>query len=470
MTELKTQNKTKIEWADQTWNPLGGCTEISSGCKNCYAKVEHEHLCGITKQIHYSKPFNEIHEREELLERPFKWKKQLLVFVCSMSDLFHKDVSDEFIKKVFNTMNSSWHKYLVLTKRSDRLKELAPSLTWTPNITAGVTVESSRYKPRIDDLRHVPADNRFLSCEPLIGDLGELTLDGISWVITGGESGRSLKKLRKIKKDWVISIQAQCKKENIPFLFKQWGHADFNPNPNDPTIKKYKGNNGKDGSAKGGRQLNGKIYNEFPDFSEYWGIMPDDDLQNEINKIVSTVKSALKDFSQSWITIGKSLNQIQQIIDDCAEGEKRSYWRTYLGVDSFQDYCHEKLQFSRETATQMRQAFSFVQTLKPELLDGNESEIPSYTKLRLLGPHIDEIKKDLDEYSEIVEAVFDNSKTRTEAQKVVREVFPPAKLSKDSKYWENYITQFENKIVKEVDESKHDKLKSLVSKIKDLLD
>jgi|APSaa5957512622_1039677.scaffolds.fasta_scaffold06540_1 protein gp37 len=466
MTELKTQNKTKIEWADVTWNPVGGCTDISHGCKNCYAKQMHRRHYGNPNQKQYSKPFNEIHEREELLKKPFEWKNQSLVFVCSMSDLFHKDVSDEFIKKVFNTMNSSWHHYLVLTKRSDRLKELAPSLTWTPNITAGVTVESSKYKPRIDDLRQVPADNRFLSFEPLIGDLGELTLDGISWVIVGGESGRSQKSLRKIEKDWVISIQAQCIKENIPFLFKQWGHHSFNPDPQDPTIK---GDDKKSiKKAKGGRQLDGKIYNNFPEFKEYWGFLADNFLQDEINKLDNKVKVALNKFSKSWITIGESLSLIQEKIDSCGNGKIMKYWQAYLGVDSFQDYCQTKLQFSREAGTQMRQAWEFLNEFRPELLEAPE-DITSYTKIRILGPHIEKIREDPTKYEDLLDTTFEKVKTRNEIEKAVKEVFPSAKVIKDDEYWNKYMNGFENKIVGKLPETQHDEFQKLSDQIRKLI-
>ena len=211
---------TKIQWAEASWNPCTGCTEISPGCKTCYAKRDSKRYQSMAKQVHYRNGFT-LTMHEDLLDLPLKWRKPLTIFVCSMSDLFHKDVSDAFIKKVFAVMNqASWHRFRVLTKRSERLLALAPSLTWTENIVAGVTVESNEYLSRVDDLRQVPAHTRFLSLEPLLGPLPDLDLTGIDWVIVGGESRSNA---RPMKIEWVREIRDKCIAEGVLFNFKQWG-------------------------------------------------------------------------------------------------------------------------------------------------------------------------------------------------------------------------------------------------------
>jgi protein gp37 len=191
---------------------------------------------------------------------PYKWKKSKIVFVNSMSDLFHPDVPLTFIQRVFNVMNETpQHIYQVLTKRSDRLKELAPYLNWTHNIWMGVSVENSNVDDRILDLSETPAFIKFLSVEPLIGPLDNLYLKtGINWVIVGGESGHGA---RPIKKEWIMKIYRDCKEHHVPFFFKQWGKTKFNTNQNDPTIKP---NHPK--HAKGGCQLNGRVYRQMPKF------------------------------------------------------------------------------------------------------------------------------------------------------------------------------------------------------------
>ena len=212
----------KIEWTETTWNPVTGCTKISIGCKNCYAErfAKRLQMMGLT---HYSNSFNlTIHQ--DSLNKPYKWKHPRLVFVNSMSDLFHEDIPFEFIKQIFRVMNDcTQHQFQVLTKRSCRLKEMAPDLEWTSNIWIGVSVENQNFTFRIDDLRNVPASVRFLSIEPLLDRIEYLDLRNIDWIIVGGESGP---KARPIKKEWVIVIRDICCKQNVPFFFNQWGGSN----------------------------------------------------------------------------------------------------------------------------------------------------------------------------------------------------------------------------------------------------
>jgi len=279
--EISTLNGTKIEWTDETWNPVVGCFQISSGCKNCYAKTMHRRHVGNHKQPKYIKPFEEVMTWESELQKPYQWKKVKRVFVCSMSDLFNKDVPTEFIHKVFDVMNNTPHYYQILTKRSERLKELAPELNWTPNIWAGVTVENGDHLNRIDDLRTVPASIRFISFEPLIGELGDVNLKGIHWAIAGGESGTSFKSLRPVNGAWVVSLKNQCAKEGVAFFFKQWGRKEFNPDPNDPSIPRVSKEMSdaekklEKSKPKGGNQVDGVPYREFPKFPKFQLKMPD---------------------------------------------------------------------------------------------------------------------------------------------------------------------------------------------------
>lgn len=231
----------KIEWTGITWNPTTGCTKISQGCKNCYAEKMHKRLSAMG-QAKYLQPFTKVVTHAGELTRPAEWKKSQMVFVNSMSDLFHKDIPLSFIKQVFEVMNSyPQHTFQVLTKRSGRLAEMKDQLTWTKNIWIGVSVENKKTKSRIEDLKKVTqAKVRFLSLEPLLEDLGALDLKGIDWVIVGGESGP---KSREIKVDWVKSIRKACQAQSVAFFFKQWG-----------------GKNKK----KAGRLLEGKEYNEMP--------------------------------------------------------------------------------------------------------------------------------------------------------------------------------------------------------------
>jgi len=211
--------KSAIEWTESTWNPVTGCTKISSGCLNCYAERMALRLKAMG-QPNYRNGFKVTCHRHTL-DMPLRWKKPQMIFVNSMSDLFHKDVPDDFILDIFSTMRQTQqHQYQILTKRAERLAELSSVLPWRGNIWMGVTVESADYKYRIDDLRYTGANIKFLSLEPLLSDIGKLNLDGIDWVIVGGESGPGA---RPIKIEWVRNIREQCIDRNVPFFFKQWG-------------------------------------------------------------------------------------------------------------------------------------------------------------------------------------------------------------------------------------------------------
>lgn len=202
-----------------TWNPTTGCTKISAGCKYCYAEIMARRLKGMGVPK-YAKGF-ELALHEDALAVPYSWKKPRMVFVNSMSDLFHKDIPLAFIRKVFDVMNDNpQHVFQVLTKRADVLLRYSGKLTWTPNIWMGVTVEDADALPRIDLLRLTPAALKFLSCEPLIGPLDGLDLHGIDWVIVGGESGR---RPRPMMEQWVLDIWTACERADMPFFFKQWG-------------------------------------------------------------------------------------------------------------------------------------------------------------------------------------------------------------------------------------------------------
>jgi len=210
--------KTKIEWTEATWNPTTGCTKVSEGCKNCYAEKMAKRLQAMGMK-RYQNGF-QLTLHWDLIDLPLRWKKSRKIFVNSMSDLFHPEVPDEFIRKVFETMNrASHHIFQVLTKRPERVAALAKQLNWTSNIWMGTSVENMRVIERVDHLRKVPARVRFLSCEPLLGPL-KLNLEGIHWVIVGGESGPGA---RPMDEQWVREIRDQCVKENVAFFFKQWG-------------------------------------------------------------------------------------------------------------------------------------------------------------------------------------------------------------------------------------------------------
>lgn len=208
-----------IEWTESTWNPLTGCTKTSPGCKHCYAERMSKRLQGMGSP-NYSNGF-ELTMHESILEKPLEWQKPQTIFVNSMSDLFHKDVPVTFIHAVFEVMKkASWHTFQILTKRAERLEELNPLIEWSQNVWMGVSVENQDYIYRIDHLLRTGAKVKFLSLEPLLGPLDGIRLDGIDWVIVGGESGPGA---RPIDPTWVASIRDQCIAANVPFFFKQWG-------------------------------------------------------------------------------------------------------------------------------------------------------------------------------------------------------------------------------------------------------
>ncbi len=231
--------QSRIEWTEMTWNPTTGCNKVSAGCKYCYAEVMTRRLeaMGIEK---YKDGFK-VRTHEDALNIPYSWKGSKVVFVNSMSDLFHPEVPFEFIEKVFKVMNNTpQHTYQVLTKRAERLHQLHHKLNWTKNIWMGVSVEDERVTERIDFLRETNAVTKFLSCEPLIGPLQNMNLTNIDWVIVGGESGR---KARPIKHAWVWDIKFQCQEQEVLFFFKQWGGTN---------------------KKKAGRELAGMTYDEMP--------------------------------------------------------------------------------------------------------------------------------------------------------------------------------------------------------------
>lgn len=209
----------RIEWTETTWNPVTGCTKISDGCKHCYAErmATRLHAMGVTK---YRNGFD-LTVHEPALDAPLRWKKPRLVFVNSMSDLFHDSVPTGFIQSVFRVMNqASPHTFQVLTKRPARVMDLDHELNWTPNIWLGVSIESEAWLNRVAKLIHAGAHVKFLSLEPLLGPLPGLDLAGIDWVIVGGESGPGA---RPMKAEWVRDIRDQCLRRGVPFFFKQWG-------------------------------------------------------------------------------------------------------------------------------------------------------------------------------------------------------------------------------------------------------
>lgn len=210
---------TSIEWVSFTWNPLTGCTKISPGCKNCYAERMSRRL-KLMGQPNYRNEF-ELTLHEHMLDVPAKRKKPERIFVNSMSDLYHKDVPEEFVHKVFGAMNrASWHTFKILTKRAERLEELSPRLPWGPHIWQGVSVENADYTFRIDHLRRTAAHVKFLSIEPLLGPLPDLNLEGIHWVIVGGESGPGC---RPMEVEWVAEIREACRRHGTAMFFKQTG-------------------------------------------------------------------------------------------------------------------------------------------------------------------------------------------------------------------------------------------------------
>lgn len=209
----------KIEWTGDTWNPVTGCTKTSDGCKNCYAEVTARRLKAMG-QDKYRNEF-EVTLHEDVLRDPVHWKNQDMIFICSMGDLFHVEVPFSFIDKVMETIKAAfWHQFQILTKRPERMAEYFAGRKIPGNVWLGTTVENQAVKGRIDSLRGLDAPVRFLSCEPLLEDFGELDLTGIDWVIVGGESGS---KARPMKEKWVLSIREQVERQGVAFFFKQWG-------------------------------------------------------------------------------------------------------------------------------------------------------------------------------------------------------------------------------------------------------
>lgn len=210
---------TSIEWTEVSWNPVTGCSKISPGCSNCYAERMATRLKAMG-QVNYARGF-EVAVHERTLRVPLAWRKPQLVFVNSMSDLFHERVPENFIRSVFDVMVAAErHRFQVLTKRSQRMMELASSLPWPDNVWMGVSVESEDYTHRLDHLRTTPARIKFVSLEPLLGPIEDLDTTGIDWVIVGGESGPGA---RAMDAAWVRSLRDQCVAARVPFFFKQWG-------------------------------------------------------------------------------------------------------------------------------------------------------------------------------------------------------------------------------------------------------
>ena len=212
---------TEIEWTEATWNPATGCSQVSPGCAHCYAKTFAERWRGVPDHP-YEQGFD-LRLWHDRLDIPLRWKKPKVIFVNSMSDLFHEDIPLEFIEQVFDTMRAAeWHTFQVLTKREDRLAQLAARFDWPPNVWMGVTIENRRFVHRADVLRIVPAAVRFISAEPLLGPLDGLDLKDIDWLIAGGESGP---RHRRVDAEWIRDLRDQCTNQGTAFFFKQWGGA-----------------------------------------------------------------------------------------------------------------------------------------------------------------------------------------------------------------------------------------------------
>lgn len=237
---------TKIEWTDRTWNPVTGCSKISAGCVNCYAETMSKRLHAMG-QKKYKNAFK-LTTHDDVLNEPCNWNKPHTIFVCSMSDLFHVDVPFAFIDKVMDVIKSTpQHRYQILTKRSERMKEYFYHKEIPSNIWLGVTVECRESKKRIDDIRQLKASIKFLSCEPLLEDLGKINFKKIDWVIVGGESGN---RARPMQEEWVENIKSQAADQNVAFFFKQWGTWGSDG------IKRNKKLNGK--------MIKGEIFQEMP--------------------------------------------------------------------------------------------------------------------------------------------------------------------------------------------------------------
>ena len=232
-------DNSKIEWTEATWNPVTGCHKVSPGCAHCYAETFAERWRGIADHP-YEQGFD-LKLWPERLDIPLRWRRSRVIFVNSMSDLFHEEVPETFIDQVFDVMRrADWHVFQILTKRDERLADLGPRLHWPPNVWMGVSIENRRFVHRADALRAVPAAVRFISAEPLLGHLEGLDLRGIDWLIAGGESGS---KHRPMRPEWAIQLRDRCREEQVAFFFKQWGGRT---------------------SKAGGRLLEGRTWDELP--------------------------------------------------------------------------------------------------------------------------------------------------------------------------------------------------------------
>jgi protein gp37 len=232
-------DRSAIEWTDATWNPVTGCSKVSPGCAHCYAETFAERWRGVPGHP-YEQGFD-LKLWPQRLEIPLRWRRPRMVFVNSMSDLFHEEIPLRFIQRVFQVMGEAdWHTFQVLTKRHERLVELAAAVEWPPNVWMGVSIENRRFVPRADHLRRVPAAVRFISAEPLLGPLEGLEFDGIDWLIAGGESGPGARSMRR---EWVRELRDRCVAAGVPFFFKQWGGRT---------------------SKAGGRTLDRRTWDEMP--------------------------------------------------------------------------------------------------------------------------------------------------------------------------------------------------------------
>ena len=232
-------DKSAIEWTEASWNPTTGCSKVSPGCAHCYAETFAERFRGVPGHP-YEQGFD-LTLWPARLDLPLRWRRPRMIFVNSMSDLFHESIPDDFIRSVFDTMGEAdWHTFQILTKRHDRLAELGPTLDWHPNVWMGVTIENRRFVHRADRLREVEPAVRFISAEPLLGPLEGLDLDGIDWLIAGGESGN---RHRPVRKEWITDLRDRCQDEGVAFFFKQWGGRR---------------------AKSGGRQLDGRTWDDFP--------------------------------------------------------------------------------------------------------------------------------------------------------------------------------------------------------------
>ena len=279
--------QSEIEWTDATWNPVRGCTKISPGCKHCYAQTFAERFRGVPGHP-YEQGFD-IRLVPEKLTEPLKWSSSKFIFVNSMSDLFHEAIPDDYIVAVAQVMNvAPWHTFQVLTKRAQRMKELLKTklsfVSKNEHIWWGVSVEDRRFGlPRIAHLKDAPAKTRFLSIEPLLEDLGSVSIDGIHWVIVGGESGPGA---RPLKRAWVVSLRKQCREAGIPFFFKQWGGVQ---------------------KSRFGRELDGRTYDGMPIRNN----TPIPDREQRLSLIASTERAT----TESTFTLRRPSKQPAPVLD-----------------------------------------------------------------------------------------------------------------------------------------------------------